>query len=59
MQNCSEHVNKYLRNCEECNRAEPKLLRAPLCPLVATYPMEIIEVDFFGPLPPDPETSDR
>ena len=44
----------FLHNCETCNKAAPSVLYTPLRPLVSKRPMQIIEVDFFGPLDPDP-----
>jgi len=35
------------------------VLHAPLRLLVSKRPMQIIEVDFFGPLDPDPITGHR
>ena len=58
LQNCSEHVVQYIKNCEACNRAEPHILRGPLQPLQTIRVMELIEVDYFGLLP-DPTTDDK
>ena len=50
---------QYIKNCEACNRAEPHILRGPLQPLQTSRVMELVEVDYFGPLPPDPTTGDK
>ncbi len=40
-------------------RAAPQILHPPLRPLVATRPMQIVEIDFAGPHLPDIITGHR
>jgi len=54
-----KHIIKFLQNCETCNKAAPSVLHAPLHLLVSKHPMQIIEVDFFSSLDPDPITEHR
>ena len=55
----SVHVIKYRKECELCNRTSPQILQAPLHPLITSRVMELIEVDYFGPLSPDPITRNK
>lgn len=45
-----------IKQCEACSQSAPRTKPAPLKPLISNNPLQIIEVDFFGPLPPNPET---
>ena len=42
-----------------CSANKPSAIHPPLTPLVSNNPMEILEVDFFGPMDPDPITGHR
>lgn len=42
-----------------CSQNKPSAIHPPLTPLVSSHPMEILEVDFFGPIDPDPITGHR
>jgi hypothetical protein len=54
-----EHVIHTIRECEECVQNTPQLQHDPLHPIIPTRLMEIVEVDYFGPLDPDPVTSHK
>ena len=48
-----------IKGCKPCSQSAPITAHAPLKPLISNHPMEIVEVDFFGPLDPDPETGHK
>jgi hypothetical protein len=52
-------VIELLKDCETCTQNTPQVNHPPLKPLVSTEPMEILMIDFFGPITPDPITGDR
>lgn len=52
-------IAKTIKECEVCSENKPSSIHPPLTPLVSSYPMEILEVDFFGPMDPDPITGHR
>lgn len=54
-----EHVTSTIRECEECAQNTPQLQHPPLHPIVSKQPMEILEVDYFGPMDPDPVTGHK
>lgn len=49
-------VTVFIKNCEQYSQASPQILHPPLCPLISLQLFQIIEVDFYGPLPLDPVT---
>lgn len=55
----STHINQTLKNCKKCHQARPEEVHAPLRPIQSSRVMQIIEVDFFGPLAADPVTGHR
>ena len=59
MQNCNIHVVLYIKSCAVCVKAEPQILQVQLKLIVAIRVMQILEIDYFGPLPPDPITNDK
>lgn len=54
-----EHVNHTILACEECAQNAPSYQHAPLHSIDSSQPMEILEVDFFGPMDPDPATGHK
>ena len=42
----TEDIRKYIQNCERCIRFKQKPDRSPLKPLQASYPLELIHMDF-------------
>jgi len=57
--NLSEFVKQKVKNCEPCARATPQILHAPLRPILTKRNMQLVEVDYFGPMPMDPLTGAR
>ena len=42
----TEEIRKYIQNCERCIRFKQKPEQSPLKPLRASYPLELIHMDF-------------
>ena len=42
----TEEIRKYIQNCERCIRFKQKPENAPLKPLEASYPLELVHMDF-------------
>ena len=42
----NEEIQKYIQNCERCLRFKQKPDNPPLKPLLASYPLELIHMDF-------------
>ena len=42
----SEKIRKYIQNCERCIRFKQKPDKSPLKPLQASYPLELVHMDF-------------
>ena len=42
----SEEIRKYIQNCERCIRFKQKPDKSPLKPLQASYPLELVHMDF-------------
>ena len=42
----TEEIRKYIQNCERCIRFKQKPEHSPLKPLRASYPLELIHMDF-------------
>ena len=42
----TEEIRKYIQNCERCIRFKQKPENAPLKPLKASYPLELVHMDF-------------
>lgn len=59
MPNKVQYVRQHIANCEVCNMATPTISHPPLTPLVSKRNMQILEVDYFGPIHSDPETGHR
>jgi transposase InsO family protein len=51
--NARKIIATYIRACEVCQKFKPSKenTKAELQPIVSRYPMDIIEIDFVGPLP--------
>jgi len=50
--NLVNSVNKFVKNCRICNLVKPKFAQPPSCPILTKAPMEVLAMDFVGPLPP-------
>ena len=55
--NVSKLVNAVIQECEYYSQHTPSTAVPPLQPLISKQPMHIVEVDFFGPVDPDPVTA--
>ena len=42
----NEEIRKYIQNCERCLRFKQKPDNPPLKPLLASYPLELVHMDF-------------
>ena len=42
----AEEIRKYIQNCERCIRFKQRPENPPLKPLQASYPLELIHMDF-------------
>ena len=48
LSNCVKH---FVANCRICNMVKPKFDKPPPCPVLTKAPMEVLALDFVGPLP--------
>ena len=42
----AKQMRQVIRTCKCCHQYEGSTLKAPLCPLVATGPLDLLHVDF-------------
>ena len=42
----AKQMRKYIRACTHCLQCEGGFPKAPLCPIVATAPLDLLHVDF-------------
>ena len=42
----AKHMRQVIRVCKYCLQYEGGTLKAPLCPIVATTPLDLLHVDF-------------
>ena len=42
----AKQMRQVIKACRHCLHYEGKLLRLPLCPIVATTPLDLLHVDF-------------
>ena len=42
----SEDVRQYIRTCERCIRFKQPVEKAEMKPILCTYPMELVHIDF-------------
>ena len=44
----SEDVRKYIRQCDRCMQFKKKKEQTELYPIMATYPLELVHLDFLS-----------